>query len=197
MSEDLEEKLTTMKREIDALQIAVTSQKKKPWYKDISTILSVVALIFSFSTTYVSYRRTEAQDIQSTRQELRGLLQRLAALPKENVENSLKYPHDPGQVGYLGSMIVQEDAILARQAAELARKLPAKTITAPEYYGIATALGYSYEIEPEREFLKLCEENAKDFATELAALRAFAVLEFNTGNPAQGRVKYQQAVAIF
>lgn len=37
--------------------------------------------MFSFGTTYVSYERTKALEIQSARQELRGLLlRRLAAL---------------------------------------------------------------------------------------------------------------------
>ena len=74
MSDDLGERVDTMKREIDALQIAVMSQKK-PWYKEIPVIVSVVALLFSFGTTVVSFRRTQVQDVQNMRQELRGLLQ--------------------------------------------------------------------------------------------------------------------------
>src|SRR2546426_3294976 len=97
MSEELEQKVDLMKREIDALQIAITGQTN-PWYKNISTILSVVALLFSFGTTYVSYHRTSVQDIQSRRQELRGLLQRLAALPKENVDIQKKYANDPASM---------------------------------------------------------------------------------------------------
>src|SRR5437016_12374288 len=120
MSEDLEERMTTMKREIDALQIAVTGQKK-PWYREVSTLISFLALTFSFGTTFVSYRRTESQDIQNSRQELRGLLQRLSALPKENVENMRKYKDDVEARTIIGGFINQENSLLARQAAELAR----------------------------------------------------------------------------
>ncbi len=52
MTEDLVQRVDTMKREIDALQIAILSQKK-PWYKEIPIIVSVAALLFSFGTTYV------------------------------------------------------------------------------------------------------------------------------------------------
>jgi len=63
MNEDLEQRVDLMKREIDALQIAVTGQSK-PWYKNVSTLLSVTALLFSFGTTFVSYHRANIQDIQ-------------------------------------------------------------------------------------------------------------------------------------
>jgi hypothetical protein len=95
MSKSFEEKIEMMRREIDALQIS-SADKAKPWYKNVSTLIAVLALLFSFGTTYVSYRRTEAQDVQSMRQELRGLLQRLAALPKERVD-LFKAMGDPGE----------------------------------------------------------------------------------------------------
>src|ERR1700722_17195400 len=98
MSQDLEQRVDLMKREIDALQIFVTAGKK-PWYGGLPTIISIIALTFSFGTTYVSYRRTEAQDTQNLRQELRNLLQRLAALPKEYLATMKLYKDDPAAAG--------------------------------------------------------------------------------------------------
>lgn len=143
MSDELEQKLDLMKQEVDALQIAITGHTK-PWYKNMSTILSIVALLFSFSTTYVSYHRTTIQDIQSTRQELRGLLQRLSTLPKENVEISKKYADDPASVKTVMGFINQEGSLLATQAAELAKNLPSNLVSGTEYYAIAVALQNSY-----------------------------------------------------
>jgi hypothetical protein len=196
MSENMEERLDVMKREIDALQIAITGQRT-PWYKNVSTILSVVALSFSFGTTYVSYRHTEVQDIQNMRQELRGILQRLAALPKENLDITKRYKDDPSAINLAGGFVNQENALLSKQAAEIARKLPKDKVTATEYYSIAIALQNSYNIQLEKEFLKLCIENAKDFSDEIAALRLMANLEFIGGHPESGRVKYQEALNIF
>ena len=142
---ELEQKVDLMKREIDALQIAVTGHTT-PWYKDVSTILSVVALMFSFGTTFVSYHRTTVQDIQSTRQELRGLLQRLAALPKENVDIYKKYADDSASMNVVGRLKNQEGTLLARQAAELAKKLPRDLVSSTEYYAIAIALQNSYDL---------------------------------------------------
>jgi len=196
MSEELEQKIDVMKREIDALQIAITGSTK-PWYKSISTILSVVALLFSFGTTYVSYRRTTVQDTQSARQELRGLLQRLAALPKENIDIRKKYADDPASMGFVSGFINQENALLARQAAELAKKLPVDLVSGTEYYAIALALQNSYDLAAADEFLKYSIQAAKDFNTEIGALRSTANLQFIQGRPESGRVEYQKALSIF
>ena len=89
MNEDLEQRVELMKREIDALQVTVT-ERSKPWYHNVSVLISIIALLFSFGTTLVSYHRNNIQEIQNARAELRGLLQRMAALPKENVEIGVK-----------------------------------------------------------------------------------------------------------
>src|SRR5262249_5796573 len=124
-NEHLEHRVELLKREVDALQIAITGSSKQ-WYKNVSTLLAVIALLFSFGTTYVSNRRISAQDILSARQELRGLLQRLAALPKENIDIGKKYEKDATSAAAVSSLINQENSLLARNASEIARKLPTK-----------------------------------------------------------------------
>ena len=193
---DLAESIQLIKREVDALQISVMSQRK-PWYKNTSTTISILALLFSFGTTFVSYRRTEAQDIQNTRVELRGLLQRLSFLPRDNFEISRKYPNDPAAIGTIGGFINQENAFLSRQAAELARRLPRSYVSATEYYSVAMALQSAYNLEGAREFLGYASESAADFNDKISALRANANLMFMTGKPEAGRVEYQNALGIF
>jgi tetratricopeptide (TPR) repeat protein len=194
--EELEQKLDLMKREIDTLQIA-SAGPGKPWYKTTSTLLSIVALLFSFSTSYLSYRRTAYQDTQSARQELRGLLQRLTALPKENVDLQKKYRDDPGSMSVVSGFLNQENALLARHAAELAKKLPADLVSGTEYYAIALALQTSYDLAAADEFLKYSIQAAKDFNTEIAALRMTANLQYILGRPESGRAEYQKALSIF
>lgn len=196
MTASLDEKIDLMKREIDALQIAITGQSK-PWYGSISTILSVIALLFSFGTTYVSYSRTSAQDVQSTRQDLRSLLQRLAALPKENVDIGKRYADDPASRGLISGFINQENTLLARQAAELARRLPEHTVSGAEYYAVAVALQSAYDMQGATEFLKFAVEAKPDFNTEISSLRMAANLQFIQGHPEAGRVEYQRALDIF
>src|SRR3974390_1635385 len=71
---------------------------KKPWFKDIATVISLAAFLFSFGTTIVSYKRANDEDIHNLKSELRGILQRLATLPKENIEIKRKYLSDPSAI---------------------------------------------------------------------------------------------------
>src|SRR5262245_15550532 len=117
--DDLAESIRVMKDEVRVLQVTTRSQKAT-WYKNISTWISILALLLSFGVAYFSYLRAKAQDIQNTRVELRTLLQRLSALSKEYFEVPYKYQHDPNAIGSVQSSIAQESAVLSRHAAELA-----------------------------------------------------------------------------
>jgi tetratricopeptide (TPR) repeat protein len=193
---DLSRKLDVMKREIDELQIAAMNDRK-PWYRNISTLLSIIALLFSFGTTLVSYRRTEAQDIQAQRADLRSMLQRLAALPKENFEVTLQHADNPTAVASLAGYVNQENAMLARQAAELARTLPPSKVSATEFYAVGLALQNSYNIDEAKYFFSRAIESAREFNDEIAAVRSYANLLFMTGQPEAGRVEYQKALSVF
>ncbi len=188
--------LRALKQEVDALQIAFEKQDR-PWYRDASTIIAVLALIFSFGTTWVSSRKADEQDVENQRIELRGLLQRLAMLPKENLEARQKYRADPGALGTVGGYLNQENVFLSTQAAEIARRLPPGKVSPVEYYAIALALGTSYNFDGEKKFLALCLQSGPDFSTEIAAVRTNAILLLQTGHPDTGRVEFQKALAIF
>jgi hypothetical protein len=190
------ERLDLMKQEIDVLQITA-AEKAKPWYRDLSTMMSVLALVFSFGTTYVSCRRTAAQDLLSTRQDLRSLLQRMAALPKENVEIAKKYADDPASQTLVSGFINQENTLLAKQAAELTRLLPPRTVSATEYYAVALALQNAYDLAGASEFFTRAVDAAGDFNTDIGVRRARANLFFLLGRPDEGREAYRQAADIF
>jgi tetratricopeptide (TPR) repeat protein len=196
VNQTLEQRVEVMKREIDALQIAMSGQSK-PWYQNVPVLLSAIALFFSFGTTFVSYHRTNIQDIQNARAELRGLLQRLAALPKENVEAAAKYASDPASRNLISSFINQENTLLVHNAAELAKKLPPKSVSATEYYGIAVGLQAAYDLNGAVQFLNYAIASDPDFNIEIACLRMSANLKFIQGRPDAGRVDYQKALDIF
>jgi hypothetical protein len=199
MDETLEPRLVAIERDIDTIQNRLL-HVDAPWYRNSSVWISVIALLFSFGTTYVSYKRSDAQDLQAARQELRGILQRLAALPKEGLEASRKYAGDPGAAQLVGGFINQENAMLAREAAEIAGKLPKDAVSPTEYYAVALSLQNAYELSPAIDFLKrslALAEDRSDFNSEIGALRSLGNLDFLTGKPDDGRVVYQRARAIF
>lgn len=188
--------LVTLKQEVDGLQIIATNQKK-PWYRDVSTIISVLALLFSFGTTAVSLHRTKAQDVQNSRQELRTLLQRLSAIPRENFEAGKRYETDANARAALGTLYAQENALLARQAAEIAGKLPPDVVSATEFYEVAVALQSAYNLSQAKVFVAKARTRATDFNDEVAAIRASAALEYLTGAPESGGKLFREALDIF
>lgn len=195
--ESLNQDLLLLKREVDALQIAIHRQEA-PWYKNMSTVLSIVALLFSFGTTFVSYKRTESQDVQNARVELRGLLQRLAFLPRENIEITKRYEkNDPSAVATIGGFINQENALLARQAAEIAKQLPEGYVSATEYYSIGVALQNAYNIAAAKDLFTKAIEVSTDLSDRVGALRMRANLLYVMGQPDSGRVDYQKALSVF
>ena len=103
-----------------------------------------------------------------------------------------KCKDDPASMVFISGFIGQENSLLSRQAAEIARDLPHNAVPATEYYDIALALGNSNDLQAEKEFLKLAEDNAKDFNTEISALRTTAALQFIMGQLDSGRVEYQR-----
>lgn len=162
-----------------------------------ATIISVIALVFSFGTTFVSYRRTRAQDIQSLRQELRGILQRLTAIPREVLDANKRYMADQAAVAGVSRIYNQENSLLVRQAAEIVTKLPKNMVSATEYSEIALAQQNSYNLAEAKAFLKLAIESATNFNDEIGPVRMTANLSFITGEPQAGRIKYQEALNIF
>lgn len=197
--EDLNERLTTIKREVDALQVHVM-EKAKPWYRQIpvlvSLIVSIGALSFSFWTNYKAEDRLDREEEHATRVELRELIQRLQALPKENFDLYRTYADDPTGQSLIGSLLNTENLVLTSQAAELIEELDGD-VTATEYY--ATAQGFYLSDRP-AEATKLVEAGlrvAKDPVNEVALLRQDATIHFASGDPEGGRSRWQQAIDVF
>ena len=193
---DIDEQYRILKKEVDLLQISVMSVKP-PWYKNIPIIVSVLALCFSFGTTYVSNKRIEAQDIQDLKEELRGMLQQLAGIPTRSFELTKTYSGDPNAIAFIGGQLNQENSLLAFQAADLITKLPEDKITAIELYSLAVAFQYSYEIQTASEMFSHSFELADDMNTAVAAKRGMANALYQLGQPEAGRVQFQDALNIF
>ena len=198
-NEDLEQRVATMKREVDALQVQAM-EKAKRWHTlgpvVVSLIVSVLALGFSFWTNQKSENRLEQQERHEARVELRGIIQRLQILPKENFELYRTHASDSGAQIQLGTLINTENIMLGRQAADLIEELDGD-VSAIEYYATAYALQLS---EQSAESMKLAEQGLKvadDPISEIWLLRQAALMHFAVGDPDGGRRRFQEATAVF
>lgn len=167
------------------------------WFKIVPVLISVLALIFSFGTTFVSYKRTVEQDTLALRGELRVLIQRLAALPKENLEALKKYADDPMSFALVSGFINQENNLLSKQAENLLNKLPESQISSTDYYAVSNALGIARNYDSATKFLYKSLEVANGLDDEVGALRNLAGLMFVTGRIGDGRATFQRALDVF
>lgn len=198
-SEDLEERVSTLKQEVDALQIHVM-ERAKPWYRAlpvlIPLVVSVIALGFSFWTDYKAEARLNREEEHEARVELRGLLQRLQELPKENFEIYRTYEDDAVAQRSLSPLLNTENLVLARQAAELIKELDGD-VTATEYY--ATAYAFYVSDQP-TEAGRLLNEGLNvvdDPINETALLRQDAIVRIYLGDLDGARDRWQQALDVF
>src|SRR5215216_4743963 len=141
----IEERVDMLKKEVDALQIEVM-KPAKPWYQNAGVLVSLMAVLFSFGTAAASYQQIRAQDRRAARTELRQLIQRMAAIPKENIELTKTYEKDATTSNTLSGFINQENVVIGRQAAEIIERIP-DDVSAYEYQAVARAVFASNDIE--------------------------------------------------
>jgi tetratricopeptide (TPR) repeat protein len=188
-----------MKREIDALQIQA-AEASRSWYRQFPVVLpilvSVAALLFSFAATYFSEKRLDRQEAHAARAELRGMIQRLNELPRENLEAYRTHAKDPMAIRRISGYLNVESIVLSKQAAELMADLPGD-VTAPEYFSVALALTQAGYSEQGEELLRKGLGAAEDAPEEADLLRQYAAQLFAVGDIAGGRARFEEAMRIF
>ncbi len=165
--------------------------------QQITTIIAIAGFLFSFSTTIAAILRTRKQDIQTSRKELRELLERLIAIPREKIDATKKYMGDEAALFAFDQICNQENTLLSRQAAEVAKRLGSKYVSATEYLSIGYALQRAYNLQGAREFLELASNSATDFNDKIAAIRTLGYIYYTLGKPEDGRARFHEASQIF
>jgi hypothetical protein len=195
---DLRERIDTIKQEVDHLQIEI-GPKGRPWKKIevlIPIVVSVVAVAFTIFTSIGAETRITRQDQHAARAELRGLIQRLQALPKERFEISRVYASDAPARNYLGGQITGEMIVLGQQAAELIQQLDGD-VGAQEYAATAFALAEGGQWVRAEELLDQGLGFATDALSEATLLRQLAGGRFVAADIDDGRAAYAQALRVF
>jgi len=168
----------------------------KPWYREASVIISIIALVTSLGATYYSNRQAAQQFELGARVELGQLIQRLSALPKEQQDLITKYPDDPTAASNISSMINQENLVLAQQAADVIERIPDQ-VSATEYLAVANALQYSEEYAGSLQLIERALLIPSDITTREALLRLKGTIHFTTGDAPQGRAVMQEARQVW
>jgi hypothetical protein len=195
---DLRNRIDTIKQEVDALQIEI-GPKGRPWKRLevlVPIIVSLAALVFTIVSSSAAETRITRQDQHAARAELRGIIQRLQALPKERFEISRAYASDAPAFNYLGGQITGEGILLAQQAAELIDQLEGE-VGAQEYAATAFVLADAGQWSRAESLLNRGLSFAKDALSEATLLRQLGFGRFLVEDVEGGRAAFGQAVRIF
>lgn len=195
IADERQESSQSIKRDING-RVVPPGAQQTPWYKNVSTLISFVALLLSLSTTYFAYTRAEVQNVQNIKTELRGVLQRLSSLPREYEEGMGKNRGDHNVEGAVNFTISQQNSLLSNHAAELARKLPRNNVSATEWYSIAIGFQSDRKYDEAKEFLGYALESSKGLTEKVTVLRGMADLLFKMRKPRDGRDKYEAALDV-
>jgi hypothetical protein len=192
---DLEDQLGKLKDEVDALQIKVL-EARTPWHRNVSVLVSIVAVLFSSGATLFSYQQAGEQAAHDLRTELRGIILRLSALPKENAALYAKYSDNPSVAQQLGGSITEETLVLAKQGAELIDRI-GHDATATEFYSVAYAFSRAGLTQQSIELLREGLTRTQDAVERVTLLRSYGYQLFAAGDPKGGRQQYVSALKVY
>jgi hypothetical protein len=190
-----ESSLRTMKAEIDALQIQI-AEVQRPWYKHASNLVAILALIFSFGTTIVSFQHTTKQDIQQDRSELRTLSERIHTLERERIEFSEKYPKDQDAIEFFEGELNSELLVTALQAADIVERIP-QHVSAAECTVVGDQLADFDNNDRSISILEIAVDRARDAQSLVLALWRYSEVLFTVEDFVGGREKYREALKAY
>lgn len=185
-----------LKQEVDALQVHVMSLDK-PWFKEPSSIVAALALIFSLVTTALSFARDWRLDQQADRAELRQLIQRLSTLPREELELKQKLIDQPHDMTRFLGIVANEGTMLIGQALDIMERIP-KLVGASELTAVAAALVSAGRTAEARALYLQAAEHPRATAREVVpSYRQLGYYEFQLGRIEQAREHFAKAVNVF
>jgi hypothetical protein len=123
---------------IECAQDQAEKNRKRWGASEFTAVISVSIALCSLLFTWISSYRAANQETRDLRGELRAVIQRLKAYPRESMELKTKYP-DPQVARQLLLDLTAERADLARQARYIMDRLP-KNVSTIEFITIIDAL---------------------------------------------------------
>jgi len=199
-SNSLENQVALLKKEVDALQVE-SMPSKKPWYREVVTLVAFAALLFSFGTTAVSYYRTALQDVRASRIELGKLIKEITSIPEKHAKMLINFK-EPLTIAELSAQLNNRNLVLAKQESSVIEKIENSTfgrgaVLDVEYTAVATALGNSMQFDKAKVYHEEAAKRSNNPALEAGTIRAQAGVALAKGNADQMRVLMQKAKEIF
>ena len=199
----LDAALRSLKSEVDSLQVHVLGLSA-PWYRQMATIIAVMSFALSLLATVGAEFRVRQQEVFASRAELRQLIQRMNALPREAFELGKKYQeqNDLMSLASLTQYIRNENNLLAGQATGLLESL-SEYATPDEYFAVAAALSQFdtrraitllEQLRPRLE--GIANPGGAELDAQIQLFRTLATYNIGSGDFLPGRQYFQRALAV-
>jgi hypothetical protein len=130
--------LEKLKDEVDAHQIAM-ARIQRPWYREPSIIISILAFLFSLGTTAFSYIQAQQQRVHDLRTETRSALLQFNQLAIDTVKEQEQHRNNPNFASLLADKAGGTLAMLAVRISEISMEIP-DHISVREHLAIAGTL---------------------------------------------------------
>ena len=166
---------------------------KKPWYRDISTLISVSAFLISVLSTTFSLIHGYLQDIDTKRNELHAALREFNATNLHLEEANLKYP---GNAGPILQISFAQNTLLAKKAYSLARSL-GSSATGTDLVGAAIALRNMGQDGLAQILLETAKTRINDVAEYINVYKLLGGVKIAGGDLQGGNADFDMALNVF
>lgn len=184
----LEQKVETLRSGLAAVN--------KPWYRDGTVVIAVLAFMFSLATTVFSYLQSQQGRYHDLRVELRSLIQRQIDIQEELLRIPSTYD-DLAVQNALRGYAANDQELITRQAYELILALPQNQVTATEYLAISTGFSDMGLLDEARLLAEDAVKVSHDGKALSVSRQRYAEVLFKSGDFDAGREQYQLAMDAF
>jgi hypothetical protein len=191
---DTRSEMDLVRQQIAELQIA-SAEKSKPWYREPSSFLSLVAIVASIITFVISQGSQEVQDVRARKEQLETLLTNLLALQTE-LADSAKTISDPLDFERHSAMLNQKNLIYLEEAELLVDQL-GNNVSSSEYNALASDMLMNSNFKMAEAYFARGVGAAKDDLSRAIAFRSLAQFYFMPSqfrNFDLGRKTFQESV---
>lgn len=189
--DDLSEKIRTLESELSELKKTINPNKKK-WFRDGAILVSILALVFSIATTFISYYQATLAERRENYSRFRSVVDSLTNLPLEYFAIEEKIKNDYSARGHLEQIRIAKEKFILAQAITYLNS-DHEIATSTEHIAVARALsGPGSWAIAKGLYLKVTKEsmNLDDI---VVAYRNLGGLSFEAGEIEEGRKYWRLA----
>jgi len=166
---DVSAAVNRLRDEVDDLQL-LAAERKKPWYKTMSNLTSVAALVFAVGTGSYSLWANAAHDAQAKHDSLIKILQDIMSLRLES-SNSKLNAMTPEQRAEVGPLLNTKRVVLLAAARSIVRDI-ASRVTSPEYNVLALESSSDSDFKQAERYYLLAYDVSEPGLGRAVALRS-------------------------